>query len=92
MELDWKLLNEASGTESEANARWSMGKTLFAMKKKEAAYNQFHRASDITQLNELRKRIKRWAEEKEKRVALLLPHDMANIDTDFSPHIRQIIF
>ena len=75
-------MNEEADGEEDAKTRWSMGKTLFAMGKKEAAYEQFRRATNTTQRNEVKKGIRLWTRRNVSMAKHLLPQNIAVIDVD----------
>lgn len=84
IKLDQERLKVTIDPDEEAIYRWSLGKTIFAIGKKEAADEQFQQAIKITRFNQIKGKISRWIDYEQKNVVRLLPSEMANIDIDLT--------
>ncbi len=82
LELDLKLLSQTTDPVTNAEYRWSLGKTLFAMGRKEEANEQIQSAADITPSKSRRKKFLRWMKREQKKADRVMPSDLGIIDSD----------
>jgi len=78
LELDHQRLSEVMDPEKESDYRWSLGKTFFAMGRKESAKEAITRAANITRVKHKRNMILRWFEGTSWIADFLFPFERAN--------------
>ena len=82
VELDTERLNEITEPATEANYRWSLAKTLFAMGRMEEASEQIQMAIDVTPLASQRSKIDWWFRNEQRTMARLLPDEIRKTDVN----------
>jgi len=85
IEFDCQLLREVDDRKTEAEYRWSLGKTLFAMGRQEAADEQIKCAAQIAPTKGLWKKILYWLRDERRKAIRLMPSEMKRIDVDLPP-------